>query len=125
MTLQVYEVAKKFPQEERFGLVSQLRRAASSVPANIAEDFGKRTPRDFLRHLDIAGGSLEETRYFLLLAKELNYLTAESHAKICAVATRAGGSWVAWYRHSRKESRKVFWPLAAGRRPPEMEMQEL
>lgn len=90
LTLQVYEATKKFPQEERYGLVSQLRRAASSIPANIAEGFGKRTTRDFLRHLDIAGGSLEETRYFLLLAKELSYLPAELHAKIRSACDESG-----------------------------------
>jgi four helix bundle protein len=90
LTLQVYEVTKKFPQDERFGLIAQIRRAASSIPANIAEGFGRRTTRDFLRHLDIAGGSLEETRYFLRLAKDLNYLAAEPYAKIRAVCDESG-----------------------------------
>jgi len=74
LVLSVYEVTVRFPKEERFGVVSQLRRAATSVPANIAEGFGRRSTKDFVRYLEIAGGSLEETRYFLRLSKDLKYL---------------------------------------------------
>lgn len=56
-----------------YGLTSQLRRAAISIPANIAEGFKKRGPADKLRFLNIAEGSLEECRYYLILAKDLNY----------------------------------------------------
>jgi four helix bundle protein len=62
----------------------------SSIPANIAEGFGKRTTRDFLRHLDIAAGSLEETRYFLRLPKDLKYLEAEQHGKLRAICDEGG-----------------------------------
>jgi four helix bundle protein len=72
--LAVYQVTGKFPKDERFGVVSQLRRAATSIPANITEGFGRRSTRDFLRYLEIAGGSLEETRYFLRLSVDLHYL---------------------------------------------------
>jgi four helix bundle protein len=70
----VYRETAGFPKEERFGLVSQLRRAASSVPANIAEGFGRRSTKDLLRFLEIANGSLEETKYFLRLSKDLQYM---------------------------------------------------
>ena len=72
LVLAVYRVTGKFPKDERFGIVSQLRRAASSIPANIAEGFGRRSTKDFLRYLEIAGGSLEETRYFLRLSLDLH-----------------------------------------------------
>lgn len=74
LTLDVYRITLKFPQAEQYGLVSQLRRAATSVPANIAEGSGRTTDKEFLRFLDIALGSLKETEYFLQLANDLNYL---------------------------------------------------
>jgi four helix bundle protein len=74
LVLAAYRVTAKFPGEERFGVVSQLRRAASSIPANIAEGFGRRSTKDFVRYLEIASGSLEEVRYFLRLGKDLQYL---------------------------------------------------
>jgi four helix bundle protein len=75
LVLRVYQASGTFPKEERFGIISQVRRAAASIPANIAEGFGRRSTRDFVRYLDIAGGSLEETRYFLRLSKDLTYLS--------------------------------------------------
>jgi four helix bundle protein len=74
LTLDVYRITLKFPKDEQFGLVSQLRRAAASAPANIAEGSGRTTDKEFLRFLDIALGSLKETEYFLQLAHDLNYL---------------------------------------------------
>lgn len=74
LTLDVYRVTFKFPQGEQYGLTSQLRRAAASVPANIAEGSGRTSDKEFLRFLDIALGSLKETEYFLQLASDLDYL---------------------------------------------------
>ena len=69
----VYQLSDSFPAKENFALTSQLRRAAMSVPANIAEGFKKRGPRDKLRFYNIAQGSLEESRYFMILACDLGY----------------------------------------------------
>jgi len=71
--LDVYELSAHFPRSEMFGLTSQLRRAAISIPANIAEGFVKRGVSDKLRFYNIAQGSLEECRYYLLLANDLGY----------------------------------------------------
>ena len=71
--LGVYRMSEAFPSKENFALTSQLRRAAMSVPANIAEGFKKRGVRDKARFLNIAQGSLEESRYFLILARDLGY----------------------------------------------------
>lgn len=67
----VYEVSRSFPREELYGLTSQLRRAASSVPANIAEGSARESKRDDLHFLYISRGSLAETRYFVHLATRL------------------------------------------------------
>jgi four helix bundle protein len=71
--LGVYRFTEQFPRHELFGLTSQLRRAAVSVPANFAEGFKKRGRADKLRFYSIAQGSLEECRYYFILAKDLNY----------------------------------------------------
>ncbi len=80
--LKIYKVTEAFPKHELFGLTSQLRRAAVSVPANIAEGFRKRSAADKARFYNISQGSLEECRYYLILARDLDYaetsaLTAE------------------------------------------------
>ena len=71
--LATYKYTECFPTRELYGLTSQLRRAAVSVPANIAEGFKKRGWRDKARFLNIAQGSLEESRYYLILSKDLGY----------------------------------------------------
>ncbi|MDB9526271.1 four helix bundle protein [Oscillatoria sp. CS-180] len=71
--LGTYAYTEKFPKTEMYGLVSQLRRAAVSVPANIAEGFKRRTKPDKARLMNIAQGSLEECQYYLILARDLGY----------------------------------------------------
>jgi four helix bundle protein len=72
--LTVYKSTRAFPREERYGLTSQFRRAAVSIPANIAEGFRKQSQLDKARFLNIAEGSLEECRYYLILAHDLGYI---------------------------------------------------
>lgn len=71
--LEIYRITKGFPRDEIFGLTAQMRRAAVSIPANIAEGFKKRTPPEKIRLLNISQGSLEESRYYLILAGDLGY----------------------------------------------------
>jgi four helix bundle protein len=71
--LDVYRLSENFPKHELFGLTSQLRRAAVSIPANFAEGFRKVSRPDKLRFYNIAQGSLEECRYYLRLSKDLGY----------------------------------------------------
>lgn len=71
--LRVYGWTEEFPKRELYGLTSQLRRSAVSIPANIAEGFKKKGLKDKARFLNIAQGSLEETRYYLILANDLGY----------------------------------------------------
>ncbi len=75
LTLEVYRVTQQFPQEERFGLSNQLRRAVVSVESNIAEGSARNTSRDFLQFLFVARGSLAEVEVQLLIAKDLGYIT--------------------------------------------------
>lgn len=76
-TLQVYECSKNFAKEEIYSLTNQLRRAASSIPANIAEGCGKNSNPEFAHFLNIALGSANESEYFLILSKDLLYLKEE------------------------------------------------
>jgi four helix bundle protein len=71
--LLVYAYSADFPRAETYGLISQLRRAAVSIPANIAEGFRRRGDADKVRMLNIAQASLEECRYYLILSNDLNY----------------------------------------------------
>ena len=71
--LDVYRFTETFPKHEMFGLTSQLRRAAVSVPGNFAEGFNKSGRADKVRFYNIAQGSLEESRYYLILARDLHY----------------------------------------------------
>jgi four helix bundle protein len=78
LTLEVYRQTAGFPSGERFGLVSQLRRAAASVPTNIAEGSKRQSNQEFSRFLNIAEGSLVETEYLLMLSRDLGYLARNS-----------------------------------------------
>ena len=73
LVLSVYRITDSFPKNEMFGLTSQFRRAAVSIPANIAEGFRKRSKTDKARFMNIAQGSLEECRYYLILSNDLKY----------------------------------------------------
>jgi len=79
LALALYRATRTFPGDEKFGLVSQMRRAAVSVPANIAEGFVKRGKPDKIRFYNTAQGSLEESKYYLVLAKDLGYLRDATH----------------------------------------------
>jgi four helix bundle protein len=71
--LEIYKMAQHFPQHEVFGLISQIRRSAVSVPANTAEGFKRKGKADKLRFFNISQASLEEVRYYLILANDLGY----------------------------------------------------
>jgi len=80
LVLRVYRVTRDFPSEERFHLTDQLRRAAASVPTNIAEGKGRSSLKEYLQFLSISRGSVEETKYLLLLARDLDYIDTETYS---------------------------------------------
>ena len=87
LTLEVYKATKPFPKEEVYGLTSQLRRACSSIPANIAEGCGRGSEAEMARFFQIAMGSASETEYHLLLARDLKLLNRETHGELDAGVT--------------------------------------
>ena len=84
----VYRETVQFPKEETYGLTSQLRRAAVSIPSNIAEGQGRRTTGEFLNHLSMARGSIMELQTQLEIAKRLNFLRERQADQILEMATR-------------------------------------
>lgn len=75
--LGIYRITREFPREEMFGLVNQMRRASASITANIAEGFVRMGQKDKLHFYNISQGSLEETRNFVILSKDLGYISEE------------------------------------------------
>jgi four helix bundle protein len=82
MVTAVYEATKTFPSDERFGLVSQIRRAGVSIPANIAEGAARQSDKEFCQFLSIAQGSASELETELLIAKNLGYLSSADYERI-------------------------------------------
>lgn len=72
-----YALTEKFPDKEKFGLTSQIRRSAVSIPANISEGWGRKSTKSYIQFLNIAVGSLYEIQTHMLISKELNYITDE------------------------------------------------
>jgi len=82
LVIEIYKVTGYFPQEELYGLTSQLRRAASSIPANIAEGSGRGGNKEMAHFLRIAQGAAHEVEYHLLLARDLKFLPDESYSQL-------------------------------------------
>ncbi len=104
LVIRVYRITNSFPSHERFGLVSQARRAAVSAAANIAEGSAKRGTGEFRRYLDIAIGSLSEVSYLLHVARRLEYLSEAQWHDLDIV--RAGASRLTWRLYAAVNRRK-------------------
>lgn len=87
---QAYEITRVFPREEQFGMTSQIRRSATSIPANIAEGYGRQSRGDFVRFLRIAQGSLKELETHLLLASRVGLLDNDAQDAPLEMADRVG-----------------------------------
>jgi len=86
----VHAVSRVFPDDERFGLTGQIRRAAVSVPSNIAEGYGRKMRGDYVRHLLIANGSLKEVETQLIIAGRQTFVTREGAAPVWALCQEVG-----------------------------------
>lgn len=90
LVLKIYEITKGFPNSELFGLTSQIRRAAVSVPSNIVEGKARGFDKEYKRFLLMARGSLEEVRYQLLLAKDLEYIDSNKYEEVINLTNEVG-----------------------------------
>jgi four helix bundle protein len=90
MVVAVYELTNEFPQQEKYGLMSQIQRAAVSIPANIAEGYGRLHRGDYLHHLSIARGSLAELETHITIAVRLNYVSRDAVMNIWNMTQEVG-----------------------------------
>lgn len=104
LAVDVYETTKSFPRYQLYSLTNQMQRAAVSVAANIAEGSGRRTPRDYIRFLYIAKGSLTELEYYIHLAKRLGYLTEEDHQRLDALQDETARILTGFIRFKQQEA---------------------
>ena len=88
--LNIYQISSEFPTHERFGLTSQLRRAAVSIPANISEGSKRQHTKELIQFLFVAKGSQGEVEYYFRLAKDLNYITIEEYNKLYCQCSEIG-----------------------------------
>jgi len=112
----VYHLSARFPKEELFGLTSQLRRAAVSIAANIAEGFKKSGKADKLRFYNTSQGSLEECRYYLILARDLKYGDTQNMLMMIEEASRLLEAYMTSLRSKMFGGKfsPLYWLLATG-----------
>jgi four helix bundle protein len=113
LTVAVYERTRSFPKEEVYGLISQLRRASYSVPANIVEGPSRESKRDYLHFLYIARGALFETQYFIHLACRLHYLNDEEAEKLIGQTKQVFACLHGLIQAVEKETGKIGRMIAA------------
>ncbi len=100
----VYMVTKKFPRHEVYGITSQIRRAALSVPTNIVEGYARKGDKELARFVNIAIGSIAETEYLLAFSSKLGYLTEKEYNRIDALCTEVGKLLWSFYKMVSKNS---------------------
>lgn len=102
LTLHIYTLSNSYPKHEIFSLVSQSRRAAISVSANIVEGFRRKNLRDSLNFYNVADASLEELKYHILLAKDLLYINEKEHQETMVLCEEVGKLLTRWIQSQRK-----------------------
>ena len=106
MVVAVYELTNEFPQQEKYGLMSQMQRAAVSIPANIAEGYGRLLRGDYVHHLSIARGSLAELETHITIAVRLNYVSREIAMNIWTMTQEVGKMLSSMIVTLQKKSKK-------------------
>ncbi len=104
LVVSVYRLTENFPSEEKFGLTSQIRRAAVSIPANIAEGAARESDKDFGRFLSIAQGSTSEVETELLIANRLGFLSTEDYDEVMASLDSVGRMITGLSKHLKRRS---------------------
>jgi four helix bundle protein len=104
LVLTAYQLSSRFPKHESFGLTSQIRRAAVSVPANIAEGYGRSHRGDYVRYMSVANGSLKELETELTIASRLGYVAEADRRQVMRQADELGRMLGRLIRILRKES---------------------
>ena len=125
LTLDLYRVTGTFPNDERFGLTSQIRRAAASIPTNLSEGCGRRGDGEMARFVQIAMGSASELDYLLLLSTDLNYLHEQEYEKLVSELNRVRRMLTGLYKTLKgsltsttsKKPNKNQEPRAKGQEP--------
>lgn len=107
LVLFTYNVTAKFPSEERYGLVSQMRRAAISVASNIVEGFERKSVKESANFYQIAGASLEELKYQYLLSRDLGYCSLADYEKADRLSNEVGKMLWSWHQSQIKNSKQA------------------
>ena len=102
LVLEIYEITKNFPAEEKYALSQQLRRAAVSIGSNIVEGFKKHSKKDSLHFYNISAASLEEAKYQLLIARDLTYIEQIKYTNIIKLCNEVGIMLNAWINSNRQ-----------------------
>lgn len=90
LILEIYKLTKCFPSDEKFGIISQIRRSSVSIATNIVEGQKRKSTKDYLHFLNLSNSSLEETKYLLLLSKDLNYINYEHYEALIHYCSEIG-----------------------------------
>ncbi len=104
LVLEIYKITKTFPKEERYSLATQLRRSAASIPSNIAEGFKRKSRKEYARFLNISDGSLEETKYHIILAKDLGYIEEDNFNRLMEICDEVGRMLYGFYKKLTAQS---------------------
>lgn len=113
LTLAIYASTKRFPRTETFGLVSQMRRCAVSIPSNITEGFKKESAKDSVHFYNISEGSLEELKYQTILAHDLEYIDQETFEKLMDLEEEVGKMLYRWKKSQASVSASSLTGLQA------------
>lgn len=103
LTLEIYKITSLFPKDEIFGLISQLRRSSSSIPANIAEGCGRKSTKELLQFIYVARGSYSEVHYHLLLARDLKFISDATYDSLKEKYDSIGKQLNGWIRSLKQK----------------------
>jgi len=101
LVLKIYKITKYFPSDEKFGLISQMRRAAVSVAANIVEGFARKKILESLNFYNISNASLEELKYFILICYDINLITKDTYSKLVEMSQETGRTLHGWIQSQK------------------------